>query len=331
MRAVVFEQFGEPGAVLSVRDVPLPEPQPGQVRVRMLACPINPSDLMVIRGRYAKLPSLPATPGLEGVGLVEHNGGGLYGKLLVGKRVCVLNSASGNWAEHAIVNARQAIPLAGSLSLEQAATFFVNPATAYILTRKVLQIPAGAWLLQTAAGSVLGKMVIRLGRHFGFKTVNVVRRRAQMEELRAAGADAVIVESEGDLREQVLRATGNQPIRYALDPVGGATASAVVNTLGREGRLILYGTLSTDPISFPPRTLMANAARVEGFWLGNFMERQNIVSKIRLTRTLTSLIQRGVLASEIGQTFSLDQVQAAVRAAEQPGHGGKVLLRIGNS
>src|SRR5205823_8878520 len=77
MKAVVFDRFGDPAEVLSVRDVPTPTPGPGQVRVRMLASPVNPSDLLVVRGEYGRLPKLPATPGFEGVGRVEASGGGL--------------------------------------------------------------------------------------------------------------------------------------------------------------------------------------------------------------------------------------------------------------
>ena len=331
MQAAVIEKFGEPVDVLKVRDLPVPEPKHGQLRVRMLAAPLNPSDLMVVRGSYAKLPTLPATPGFEGVGIVEKSGGGLYGKLLVGKRVAVLNSETGSWAEQAVINARQAVPLSASLSVEQAATFFVNPATAYIMTRKVLRVPQGEWLLQTAAASALGKMVIRLAKSTGFRTINVVRRREQVAELQQLGADVVLVESEGDLREQVLKQTGGKGVNYAIDPVGGATASAVVRCLGPGGRLLLFGTLSQDPVSFSPRTLMSVGASVEGFWLGNWMAQQNIVSKLRLMKTLARLILSGELSSEISETFPLAQVADAVRAAEKPRRGGKVLLRLGAS
>src|SRR5438445_13313724 len=104
MRAVVFERFGEPREVLAVREVAVPEPGRGQVRVRMRASPINPSDLMVVRGQYGRLPALPATPGFEGVGIIDKAGPGAavlrwVQGLRPGRRVAVLHRAGGSWQE----------------------------------------------------------------------------------------------------------------------------------------------------------------------------------------------------------------------------------------
>src|SRR5207302_6164666 len=135
MKAVVFDRFGEPAEVLQLRDVPLPEPGPGQVRVRMLASPVNPSDLLVVRGQYGRLPQLPATPGFEGAGVIDAAGPGLLSwlrGLKPGRRVAVLNGGGGNWQEYVVLSARQVVPVAGDLPDEQVATFFVNPATALI-------------------------------------------------------------------------------------------------------------------------------------------------------------------------------------------------------
>ena len=153
MKAVVCDRWGEPEEVLHVRDVPPPAPGSGEVRVRMIASPIGPADLLMVRGQYGHQPPLPATPGFEGVGVVEA-GSGLLARRVMGRRVAVLNTGSGNWQEQVVIPARQAVPVPKELSDEQAATFFINPATALVLTRYVLRVPPGAWLLQTAAHHV---------------------------------------------------------------------------------------------------------------------------------------------------------------------------------
>src|SRR5438067_1924840 len=106
-RALVFDETGDPAQVLRVKDVPLPVPGGGEVRVRMLAAPINPSDLMFVQGIYGRRPELPATAGFEGAGIVEEAGPGLLGRMRVGRRVAVLHGRGGSWQEYAIVPARQ--------------------------------------------------------------------------------------------------------------------------------------------------------------------------------------------------------------------------------
>lgn len=333
MKSVQFEQFGEPASVLQVRAVEPPQPKPGEVLVRMLLSPVNPSDLMTVRGVYGKQPKLPCTPGYEGVGIVESSGGGLLGKLLVGKRVALLNGINGNWQERTTVLAKQAVPLPKSLPAEQGATFFVNPTTAFAMTRRVLAVPAGDWLLQTAAASELGKMVVRLGQRFGFKTLNVVRRAEQAEALNSLGANAAIVfdptqQSADDLRNEVHRVTGERGVRFVIDPVGGATGSAIVKCLASGGRMLVYGTLSPEPLSFSPRDLMTPGASISGFWLARWLPQLSLIAKLKLIRTVSRLIQEGVLTSQIGDVFPLDRISDAVRAAETPRRAGKVLLRI---
>jgi NADPH:quinone reductase-like Zn-dependent oxidoreductase len=328
MKSVVVERWGEPGEVLAVRDVPEPVPGRGQVRVRMLASPVNPSDLLLVRGRHGHLPPLPATPGYEGVGVVEA-GSGLLARRVMGRRVAVLNGHGGNWQEKVVIPARQAVPVPRELTDEQAATFFVNPASAWAMTRSVLRVPKGAWLLQTAAGGALGRMVIRLGQMQGFRTLNVVRRRAQAEELRRLGGDAVLATEAESLYEGVQSLTGGEGVLYALDAVGGETGTEVIRCLGRGGRLVVYGTLADQPIRLDPRVLMVGNKRVEGFWLSEWTRDQSILTMLLLFRRIGRLLREGVLATEVGTAFPLDEVRAAAKEAETPGRQGKVLLRIG--
>jgi NADPH:quinone reductase-like Zn-dependent oxidoreductase len=332
MKAVVFERFGEPAEVLQLRDRPAPEPARGQIRVRMRLVPVNPSDLMTVRGIYGRLPALPATPGFEGVGVIDAVGPGLLAKirgLRPGRRVAVLNGEGGNWQEQVVLPARQAVPVPDDLPDEQVASFFVNPATALVMTRRVLAVPRGAWLLQTAANSALGRMVIRLGRHDGFRTLNVVRRRELVDELKQLGADDVVCSADEDVVRRVKDITGGAGVRYALDPVGGATGALAVQALGPHGRLLLYGTLSPDPIPLNPRWIMTGQKRVAGFWLSDWVRQQGVLAMLRLFRDITGLLRAGVLTSPIAASYPAEQVRDAVTEAERPGKPGKVLLRLG--
>lgn len=331
MKAVVFERFGEPSEVLQVKDVPTPEPGPGEVRVRMIASPVNPSDLLVVRGLYGVLPKLPATPGFEGVGVVEKAGPGLMGKLVVGKRVTVINSAGGNWAEYAVIPWRQARPVPSDLPDDQVASFFVNPATVLAMVKHVLAVPKGERLLQSAAGSALGKMIIRYCKNEGIRTINVVRRREAMGELKALGGDVVLSSADGPVDEQVLKLTNGEGVRYALDPVGGDTGTQVFQSLAADARMLVYGTLSNEPIRIDSRRMIAGKRVVEGFWLGHWMRDRSIPAALMLFREIGKQIRSGVLATEVGDRLPLDSVVDAAREAETPGKRGKVLLNISES
>ncbi|MFO0876846.1 MAG: zinc-dependent alcohol dehydrogenase family protein [Gemmataceae bacterium] len=329
MKAIVCSSWGEPASTLQVRDLPDPVCGPGQVRVRMLASPINPSDLFMVRGQYGYQPPLPCVPGFEGVGIVEE-GRGLLAWRVKGRRVAVLNGHSGTWAEQVVIPARQAVPVPEELSDEQAAMFFVNPASAIVLTQHVLPLKQGDWLLQTAAASALGRMIIRLGLKHGFRTINVVRRPEHKEELLRLGATAVIDSSCQDLVDEVHRITGGTGVPYAIDAVGGTTGAACVRALQPNGRLVVYSSLSGEPIAIDPRWLMTQNRRIEGFWLSVWVQRQNPLRMLGLFRRIAALLREGIATAEVGSNFPLERVADAIRAAETPGRQGKVLLRLGS-
>jgi NADPH:quinone reductase-like Zn-dependent oxidoreductase len=329
VRSIIFDRPGPPAEVLTCRpDREKPTPGRGEVLVRMLASPVNPSDLLFVEGRYGLKPRLPATPGFEGVGVVEQSGGGIIGWLRNGKRVAVINDRTGNWQDYAVVPARQVVPVPANVPDEQAASFFVNPATALALTGDVLRVRRGEWLLQTAAGSALGKMVIQLGRRNRFRTINVVRRREQVEELKKLGADEVLCEADGPFAVRVKELTGGAGVRCAIDPVGGATGTQVVQALAAGGTAVLYGLLSGEAVSVDPRFLITGSKRVQGFWLTDWMKRQRVPRLLRLFRQIGRLLGEGTIQTEVAATYPLEQIKEAVTHAAAGGKGGKVLLRI---
>ena len=330
MKALRFESFGNPSEVLRLVDLPTPEPGPGEVRVKMIASPINPSDLLTIRGKYGTLPDLPFTPGYEGVGVVDKAGPGLIGKLMVGRRVAVLSQDGGNWAEFTVIPALRVVPVPKDLPDDQVASFFVNPATALAMVRHVLAVPKGAWLLQSAAGSTLGRMIIKLGKHDGFRTINVVRRPEAVDELKRVGADAVICSADGPIGDQVRRIVGEGGIKYAIDPVGGATGTGLFDALGEDGRLLVYGTLDQKPLEIDPRRMIAGKRVVQGFYLGFWAASRPKWKMVALFRQISDLIRQGVLASEPGRHFPIVDFREGVEQAEIPGRLGKGLILLGH-
>src|SRR5258707_13472153 len=265
MKAIRFEQYGEPAKVLTVQECPLPEPGKGEVRVRMLASPVNPSDLLFVRGLETAIqPQFPSPAGFEGVGMVDALGPQVQ-RPVQGQRVAVFNEKGGNWADYAVVPAHALLAVPGDLPDEQVACFLINPATAILMLRHVLAIPQGEWLLQSAASGELGRMIIRLAKHDGIRTINVVRRREAVAELERLGADAVIVSTEGPIDEQVRRIVGQEGVKYAIDPVVGETGTQMNQALTEEGGRLAYGCLTGERVRVgaDPRFLLPGRRIVE--------------------------------------------------------------------
>ena len=347
MKAAMIDAHTGDLAAVQVRDVEVPKPGRGQLRVSMRMAPVNPSDFNYINGTYEQAfarmiwnrkverptgpdgipaPAPPYSLGVEGVGIVEESGGGLLGRRLVGKRVAVVSGPPhGTWQEQTLIDAKRAFPVPRSLTDAQACSFFVNPLTALIMLRHVLQVPRGAVVLQTAAGSALCQMVRNLGRADGFRVINVVRSRAGAERLKESGAKYVIALEDQDLLEAVHGYTPGG-VQYVLDCVGGATASQALRTLAPGGRMICYGTLSPEPISLPPRDIMMPMTTVEGFYLAAYLANRSLFQRIGLVRNTAKLIASGVLGTSVERSYPLDDIHTALDHARRPGRTGKILL-----
>jgi NADPH:quinone reductase len=328
MKSIRFREYGEPAEVLEVQECPVPEPGQEEVRVRILATPVNPSDLLYVRGLYAGVQAqFPAPVGFEGVGVVDALGPGTQ-DLARGQRVSVVNGQGGNWAEDAVVPARDLIPVPADVPDEQVASFVINPASAILMLRHVLAVPRGEWLLQSAAGSEIGRMMIRLAKRDGIRTINIVRRRESVAELNKLGADAVIVSTDGPIDEQVRDIVGPEGVRYAIDPVVGDTGTQMFKALHEEGRMLVYGSLTGEPIRVgeDPRYILAGRRVLEVFWLGYWLPRVDTEARHQLTDAIAELIRDGILETSPGRRYSLDEIGAAVTQAESAGKQGKVFL-----
>ena len=351
MKSARIDAFSDEPSAVEVRDVPVPSPGPGQVRVRMHMAPVNPSDFNYMDGIYeqsftrliwnrgADRPTdspgssepfarPPYALGVEGVGTVEESGGGFLGRRLVAKRVAVASGPpNGTWQEQTLIDARRAFPVPRSLSDAQACSFFVNPLTALVLVRHVLQVPRGSVLLQTAAGSALSQMVRNLARADGFRVSDIVRSRAGAERLKQGNSTHVVALEDENLLEAVHR-IAPAGVDYVLDCVGGPTGSEVLRVLTPGGRMVCYGTLSREPITLPPRDIMMPMTSVEGFYLSAYLAKRTLLQRLGLVRNTAKLIESGVLGTPVERTYRLDELQAALEHARRPGRAGKILLDL---
>lgn len=324
VRTIIIREHGEPRDVVKVETVALPEPAAGEVRVRVKFAPINPADINVLEGKYPIRPELPGTPGVEGVGVVEECGAGVEdfkpGDLVL------LPHRFGAWREAGNARADALLQIGSDVPLEQAAMLRINPATALVMLRDFVGLQPGEWIVQNAANSAVGRCVIRLARHFGWRTVNVVRRAELGEELKAEGADVVLVEGE-KISAEIKAATGGAPLRLALNAVGGESAVRLAGALAPGGTVVTYGAMARQPLKVPNGLLIFQDIAWRGFWISRWYQRVGDAAGDALLSELSALAARGIIATPIASIYPLEQISEAIIHAQRPQRGGKILLR----
>jgi NADPH2:quinone reductase len=332
MRALEAASIGEPAEVLSLKEKLVPPIQPGQVLVRILASPIHQSDLHTIRGRYGVSPEFPAVLGSECVGTIEEVGAKVSG-LKVGDRVVTVGIL-GTWQEFAAVDASRVVPVPDTLSVSSAAQLITNPLTAWLLVTRELGLKPGEWVVQSAAGSTVGKIIIQLSKSLGFKTINIVRRRAAVDEIKRLGGDEVICSEDEDVTARLKQLAGGEGVLKALDCVAGDVGASMASALGVGGSMVVYGALSThrqtsaEASTLPlfVRPLIYQAQTIRGWWLMQWFRRTPPADVQQAFGEVVAQVAKGTISIPEGRHFGFEQLKEAFEAAESVGRGPKILL-----
>lgn len=325
MQAVQCARFGDASEVTEV--VELPDPGPpgeGEVVLDILASPINPSDFLFCQGRFGTPPQLPAACGGEAVARVAAVGAGVR-HLRVGDRVLALYARRGNWRQRVKTAAAPLFPLTTEAKTSQLAMLAVNPATASLMLTEFVSLSPREWVLQNAGNSGVGRSVIALARARGIRTVSVVRRDEQVAPLRAAGADAVLVDGE-DLPARVAAAVGGALPRLAFDAVAGTATARLADGLAIGGTVVNYGMLSHDPCRIDAAALVFRGITLRGFWLTKWLADAAPDMKRRLHEQLCALVADGTIAVPVEAVYPLSRVREALVHAARPHRSGKILL-----
>lgn len=327
MKALRFYQHGGPEKLM-LEEQPDPRPAPGEVLVRLRARGINRAELLTIRGFYAHLPHLPATPGREGAGEVVALADDVD-SFKLGQRVMLRNGSavdSGTWCELVRVLAKDLIATPERISDAQAGGFFVSYLTAWLGLRETIKLSSGDWIIVTAATSPTGLATLDLARHFALNTVATTRQAQRADFLRAAGATQVCVTTQDKLVDQVQAWTGGRGAAMAFDAVAGELGQACFKALQESGTLITYGALSLKPVVIKPGALIFGQKRVVGLWLTRVLQAWPREEQDRVYAELMTLLSSGAISPRVHQSYGLDQVAAAWDEMDAHRHLGKVVL-----
>ncbi len=321
MKIVTYNATGNPIDVLTVEERPARAPGQGEARVAILSAPIHNADLLKVQGQYGDAASLPATGGSEGVGRVLEVGEGVE-HLSEGNLVFVAQGST--WAQEVTASAAYLIPVPEA-DHDQLAMLISSPASAHLMLTSFGDLREGDWVLQSAANSAVGSAVVQLARVRGLRTINVVRRPEVAEELRALGADAVLVGTQ-DLARRVQEVTGGAPVKLALDAVGGATFDALLDAVGKGATVVSYSQVVPESASVNASLLVFKGLTVTGFWLSEWFANASQEEVGALFGQLVPLVASGQLTTAVDSTYSLDELGDAVARAMDGKRNGKVLL-----
>lgn len=241
-KCIKFNEFGCPKEVLKVEYKSIEPPKDNEVLVRMLARPINPSDLIPIRGSYSHRISLPTIPGYEGVGIVE-DVGPLVSPHLIGKRVLPLRG-EGTWQEFVKTSAQFTVPIPDTMDDFTASQMYINPVTAWVVCTEVLKLKPNDVLLVNACGSSIGHIFVQLSKILGFRLIAVTRNNHYTEQLLHLGASYVIDTSKESLHETVMELTNGKGADAAIDSIGGTSGNDLAFCVHPHGNFIMIGLLS---------------------------------------------------------------------------------------
>jgi NADPH2:quinone reductase len=318
MKAIRVEQFGGPEKLV-LRDVPDPQPGPGQLVVRIRAAGVNPVETYIRSGSYAMKPQLPYTPGADGAGEVVKLGAGVN-RFKVGDRVYTAGSISGTYAEQALCTVAQVYPLPKNANWAQGAALGVPYATAYrALFHKAEARPGEIVLVHGASGGV-GTASVQLARARGLTVIGTAGTDRGRELVRENGAHHVLDHHAANFAEQITKLTGGAGVNIILEMLANQNLAKDLQMVAKFGRIVVIGNRGTIEIN--PRDAMARDATVTGMTLFNVSEPE----LASIHAALGAALETGAIRPVIGQEIPLAEALRAHEAVMAPGAYGKIVL-----
>ena len=321
MRAIWVEELGEPD-VLRLRELPIPVPAAGEVRLKVEAVGINFADVLASAGQYLTRTRVPYTPGMEFAGTIDALGEGVTG-LEVGQRVASLGGRGG-LAEFALSPAAALIPVPVSFSGAQAAAFPVSYFTAYFGLKTLGRGVPGEWVLVQAAAGALGTASIQLAKQMGMNVVAMASTEAKLQIARGLGADVTLLQDDPERVQKVREAAGGRGVPLVLEVVGGTRFQESLDMAANLGRVIVIGNASREQADMRPVELMKRNLSVTGLWLTSLMQDQELAQGA--AQELAKLLATGNVVPQVGPTYPLADSARAFRDLMGRKTTGKVII-----
>jgi NADPH:quinone reductase len=326
MKALEITEYSGESSSFRFIEKQVPKLKEGQALIKIHACSINPSDLMFLRGLYGIKKKLPVVPGFEGSGTVVGLGSATSSLKLGDRVACVAGyMGDGTFAEYMATDISNCIPLLDSVSLEEGAMFFVNPLTSYALL-ELAKSKNSTGVVQTASGSALGKMIIRLAKGRNLPLLNIVRREDQIEQVKAEGAEYVLNSSSANFDKEFIKLSRKLKINYFIDAVGGEVATKIFHLSPAETNMVSYGNLSEEALNLQPGVFIFQKKTIEGFWLSFWIN--SLSPEVFSAHSKEAqLLLKSYFKSDVNKRFKLESGFEAIEYYKNNMSAGKILIK----
>jgi NADPH2:quinone reductase len=317
LKAIIFDEAGEPSSVLRVAEVSVPMRDDGAALVAVDARPLQPADMAFIRGRYRLQPGFPQVAGLEGAGRIVDPGATGFA---AGTRVAF--RAPGSWAAQVAVPADRLIAVPDDISDDAACQISLNPLTALGLL-DTADVAPGDTVLITAAASTVARIVTAICRSRGISTIGIVRTAASAA---LAATEATFAANDPDLIDKLHGQTRAAPPAALLDSVGGPLVASLMPLLQPGARIVAYGVMDSTPASVANAALIYQNLTWIGFGIDRWLGTLPTTRRAELVDQLCAMLRDGSLQLPVAARFPLDNIHDALRADAVPGRSGKIIL-----
>ncbi len=325
MRAWQVHELGDPRDVLTLDQVPDPEPGPGQLLVRVLGAAANFPDVLMCQGAYQVRPPLPFTPGIELCGEVVRLGAGVTG-FTAGDRVIGSPALpSGAYAELALMTADTALPAPDGLDDAEAAAFFITYQTGWFGLHRRARLAAGETLLVQAAAGGVGSGAVQLGKAAGARVIGVVGGPRKAEVARGLGADVVIDRRSEDFVAVVKEVTGGHGADVVYDSVGGEAYTKSTKCIAFEGRILVVGFASGQIPSAPLNHALVKNYSIVGLHWGLYQTKEPQAGR-ECHRQLTRLVADGAIRPLVSERLPLEEVPEVLHRLAHGDTVGRVVV-----
>jgi NADPH2:quinone reductase len=318
MKAIRVHEFGGP-EVLKLDEIAAPEPQAGQVLIRVHAAGVNPYDTYMRAGNYAIKPPLPYTPGSDAAGIVEAVGEGVT-KVRRGDRVYTARTLTGAYAEYALALGEQVWPLAADVSFAQGAGVWVPYGTAYHALHHAAAVHAGETVLVHGASGGVGVAALQLARASGMRVFGTAGSPKGLDLVRREGAAQAFDHGAPGYRDEILEATGGRGVDVILEMLANVNLGSDLSLLGQQGRVIVIG--SRGEVTINPRDLMRRRASIRAFTLWGLSEAETV----EVNSALVAGLESGTIKPVVREELPLAEAPRAHVEVMAPGAYGKIVL-----